>query len=114
MRDVRAPWGCRAYFCVYLGLHLRLCARLCVRFVAVKGLYKLLRPQWLPVAAPVSPRWSTLPLLSPNTFFYDRKVSSLFTAKTAVWTVDRKKLEQTSRIAHRQTIIVTCDVPSVS
>jgi len=56
MRDVRAPWGCRAYFCVFFGLHLRLCARLCVSFVSVKGLYTLLRPQWLPVAAPVSAR----------------------------------------------------------
>jgi len=75
MLDVRALWGVRAYFCVFFGLHLRLCARLCVSFVAVKGLYKLLRPQWLPVAAPVSARWSTLPLSSPNTFFYDRKAS---------------------------------------
>jgi len=73
MRDVRAPWGCRAYFCVFFGLHLRLCVRLCVSFEAVTGLYKLLKPQWLPVAAPVSARWSTPPLLSLNTFFYDRK-----------------------------------------
>jgi len=29
MRDVRAPWGCRAYFCVFFGLHLCLCAALC-------------------------------------------------------------------------------------
>ena len=59
-RDVRAPWGCRAYFCVFFGLHLRLCARLCVSFVAVKGLYKLLRPQWLPTA-----RWE---LLAPTRY----------------------------------------------
>jgi len=59
MRDVRAPWECRAYFCVIFGLHLRLCARLCVSFVAVKGLYKLQATE-AAVATRSSPSFSSV------------------------------------------------------